>query len=1011
MTDCELRRPADAAVMLTKTDLACLHEISSHMKVVREPVRELARVATASTGAGAGAGDGVDPASPSALLLARLREQLEITQRILHEYLASVPGIPADHPALVRRYRVRGEDSGACSGSSSDRLTRTRNRRSTQDSGVMPHMWPSRPASLGTVSAADSHAAAPLLASLTGGHMSRKPSSADGVAAGRASGLLVLKRASADGAVSPAGLCMPAPPTPLPEGPATPGLYAIEKAIVRLWRGGPLATAPAIPVNEVCVRLGKRHIAPLEERVPNVPARTLVGPSSSVPVDIIDLVNSLFKSSARDNEMSLFSTKIETIPPGIVACAIANSTSQLFERLTVDLVAQYASSAGSEKSKAASGTAPSAQPILRLLSDHANFLTRLMETTILYSIHAAERARRIEWWAVVTCLLRELGDYESLSSLVCVFSGAAVGRQHDAWELVSAPCKAAIRFILERVLKIHPNYSSYRDELRMRIRRIQKKRTRLPAGGRGSAQTAATASGSGLADDESLDFDSAIAINTPDLCSSDDNYVNSCVFSKEGFDLPPPRVLVPIVAVLLKDAVTSEASEGTPAAASRVRPANGAPLPAPVPAAATDSALHWRAVIESCRNGTLPLALDYFLLRRIFATELSSLPQLATHKGATPRGAMSTASSFLRLMPRRSSSLGRGDPKELSMASCRLRGGGRCVPTIVDMLAHLLYIAAGNSCFSCSMGSLLENLHVSTSGQLAVAVTSMMLFAEHWMPREYLARLCDMREPRLQQARGSVKSPPPLPPLPPRPPHANVRMSVASHSHGYESRLTERPWLMSFKLSDSAETTRYYKTKASDGKDAPPVASVDAEAASGGRPLSSQSKGESGAPAGEPLRAPEPPDRLRRRSHRRSHSLHAPQPRAAADLFTAPQGLAITASPPPLPTVEMPTWLPAAGPQPLVPLPPLPEDAVAVAVAAASDVLALPQQPPPPPPLPALPMPRFQPATPAPVAPVGKMPPIFSTLPPDSQSKQKHLESISAETQMLLRFDSKNCKH
>ncbi|KAJ2794704.1 hypothetical protein H4R21_005402, partial [Coemansia helicoidea] len=374
---------AGPAVVLTAADLASLQGISSFMKVVREPVRELARVATAGA---ADPADGADTTSPASVLLARLREQLEITQRILHEYLVNVPGVPADHPALTRRHRICGEDPAAAH-------TRTSSRSSARGSHDRPPQRPPRPTSL-DVTTTDSPGA---------------------TAAGR---VVLPKPASADGTITPVGACAQVH-TPLPDGAAPLGSYAIEKAIVRLWKGSALATAPAAAVNEVCVRLGRRHIAPLEERVPQVPARTLASSSGASPIDIVDLINSLFRSSACENEPSLLTRKIETIPPGIVACAIANSSSQLFERLTVDLVAQYASAGGQSKA---------AQPALRLLSDHANFLTRLMETTIVFPIHAAERARRIEWWTDVACLLRELGDYESLSSLVCVFSGAAAGR-------------------------------------------------------------------------------------------------------------------------------------------------------------------------------------------------------------------------------------------------------------------------------------------------------------------------------------------------------------------------------------------------------------------------------------------------------------------------------------------------------------------------------------------------------------------------------------------------------
>ncbi|KAJ2809247.1 Ras guanine nucleotide exchange factor bud5 [Coemansia guatemalensis] len=983
--------------VLSKADLVHLLEISSRMKAIREPVRELSRMAT-TTSPGAGAGASVDPTSTSAILLGRVREQLDITQRILHEYLVSVPGIEKDHPALTRQHHVHIRIDRPPLGriSSSDASTRTRSRSSTQgsqDSSTFRQMRPTSlfsPIAAVTSPGADQSAAPCSLEVLPETPTANKPSTAD--AAATEAAVCMHKPMSADATLGSGRA--PPPATLRLSSRLCPGerpviaANAIDDSISRLWRGARLTTAAAKAVNEVSVRLGKRHMTPLEERIPAVPVRELGGSgSSNVPIDVVDLINSLFRSSTNENEASLLARKIETIPPGIVACAIANSSSQLFAQLTPGLVRQYAAPGGQQQQTSAD---TSAQTVTRMLSDHANFLTRVMETTIIYPLHAPQRARRIEWWVVVACLLRELGDYESLSSLVCVFSGAVVSRLHESWELVSARVKEAIRFMLERVLKIHPNYASYRDELQLRIRRMQR-RSRKPISPllRGDN-----------GDELSLDFDSAIAINTPDLCSADDNYVNSCLFCKEAFDLPPPRALVPIVAVLLKDAVSSEVSENASAPSSRKKRSDSA--------AATAGALHWTAVIEACQNTALPLALDYYMLRRVFATEPSSLSLLMppAAQGAAIRGAMSTASSFLKRMPRRHSSLDRGHtPKSLSSSTCRMLGAGQNVPTILDMLAHFLYIAAGNACFNCNMGSLLEPLHVSTSGQLAVVVAAMMLFAEPWMPREYLTRLCDMREPRIAQhsSRGllSAMSPPPSNP---------VRLSVTSHSHGYETRAAERPWLMSFKLTDSADSSRYFKPKpvaatsasAKDSAtDAARKSSTDSESTCVNR-LPSPPPAHSGPAAnGEPARASDSVGR----HHRRSLSSHAAGPfatlpRAATpvpDLPPLPTNAAPPPPPPPLPAAEMPTWLPtsAARPQPVPAARSVPRE-------------SLPPPPPCPPPLPRQPMPRFQPpessASPPP-------PPINNIAIADDLARSSQLNRISAETQMLLSFDSRTRGH
>ncbi|KAJ2159621.1 hypothetical protein GGF46_002905 [Coemansia sp. RSA 552] len=778
-------------LVLPKADFMHLQELSTRLKTIREPVRELARVATAGGSSTADTAVPVGDPAVSAVLLARLRDQLDITQRLMHEYLASICG---DKAVLSRRPNSSGRVSLNRGPGSSDRksinristssTSTTRSRSDTQDSNGMPSGRAARPQSLyvaatdrGASAVPEALVAVPLPASVKT-EAGRKPTSAD--AQSSAGPTAAMQRT--------ASLTRPLVP-----------VNTIENAIARMWRcGNGLALAPARAVNEIGVRLGQRHMTPLEERIPSIPSRALAGNAGAAPIDIVDLVNSLFRSSMCENEASLLTKRIETIPPGVVACAIANSSSQLFEQLTADLISRYAT---------ASDDATGAHSVLRMLSDHANFLTRLVETTIAYPIHAAQRARRIEWWTAVVCLIRELGDYESLSSLVCVFSGAVVGRLHDTWELVSPQCKAAIRFILDTVLKIHPNYASYRDELRQRIKRQEALKRALAASQNKAAISAAlgVSTNTTALEESSLDFDSAIAIATPDLCATDESYVNSCLFCKEAFELPPPRVLVPIVAVLLKDAVSAEAASSDKSTNRRSMRRKQ-----------TDPPMHWSTVMKHCRNTSLPLSLDYFMLRRIFATELSALPMLASApgnsetqgpqarnsqplsvgQGLLARGAMSTASSFLRRMPRRHSATSKDSAatEELSMANCRMLGAGQNVPTIVDILAHFLYIAAGNSCFSCSMGSLLEPLHVSTSAQLAIVVTSMMVFSEPWMPREYLMRLCDLREPRPQpsiQSASSFKSPP----LPGASSDA-VRGSRGAHSQGYESRSSERPWLI-----------------------------------------------------------------------------------------------------------------------------------------------------------------------------------------------------------------------
>ncbi|KAJ1664401.1 Ras guanine nucleotide exchange factor bud5 [Coemansia sp. RSA 1813] len=1069
-------------LVLSKSDFASLQDVSQRIKAIREPIRDLMRCANISASADYAAQKSAG-ADKRGLLLSRLNEQLEATQLTLKEYLLQIPGA-STHPALTRTSPYSGGQN--------------RNRSSTHIGHESATYRLSRPPGLFSPDSYTSQYTPPPVPSLpTPSSRASDDTRPASSSAERASALAKSPSVRIGAAAASRQKLQPPSISDAGEG-------SVEGSVVRLWQSDNVKTAPAKPVNDVYVKLGKRHIAPLEERIPHIPTRELSSHGNS-HIGVVDLINSLLRSSATENEVSHLTKQIETLPPGIMACTIANSTAQLFQQLTADTVKQYAAStttatnstsiknsqlqnvssissrnstssnassgsgnsASDSRSSSSSPSTASAQSILRMLSDHANFLTRFMEATIIYPIHASQRAKRIEWWTVVACILRELGDYESLNSLICVFSTAIIGRLRASWDLVSSKCKNAIRFILERVLKIHPNYGSYRSELQARIRRMQKKKKKADGAEARAAALAtmldnnkAMDSREEKAEDESLDFDSAIAINTPDLCSSNDNYVNSGVYCKEEFDLPPPRALVPIVAVLLKDAVSSEVSGDS---------VNSDRRPASSQTSNTErsmsSALQWTAIIESCYNQDLPLSLDYFMMRRIFSTEMSSLSLLmpsANQQSLTPR-AFSAASNFLKRMPRRQSSTDKHNgSKELTLSQCRLLGDSAIsasrAPHIVDILAHFLYISAGNPCYSCSVGAPLEKLHVSTSGQLAVVVATVLLFSEPWMPREYLMRLCDMREPRLSGSTSS-RSPPvgtsAATISAATQPAAASRISMSSHSQGYESRSAERPWLMSFKLSDSIDYSRYSKNKHAShingnitsnscendngtSKDSSKHSSIESA-----RKISTDSESTCVNRAPSPngftnpdkehrggtdqmqlsSKSPAVSENSRKSGHRRSSSSHSIQLNGAKSALSAispnlPElpPLPSNANLPPLPSATMPRWLPS--------------DAAAsskspqssIRLREKSPMLVLEALPPPPPPLPRQPMPRFQPekdaiSPPPPIQTQTQQPQVAKsprltaaqpaqTIPGGLSAMKKKAADISAETQMLLNFDT-----
>ncbi|KAJ2856525.1 hypothetical protein J3B02_001551 [Coemansia erecta] len=1035
------RSPAtQLALPLAKADIVYLHDISARIKAIREPVRELVRDTADDM-----LSDQVLPSAASSereRLYLRVKEQLDIVQSVLHDYLISLPGA-ASHPALSAISQPKSPEPHMLFTETS-----SRSRSSTQESQDSATYRMQRPLSMFTqqnnqpadVYASPQYVSATLPALPTGTKLESIES----------------KTAAKQKSKSRA----PLPPMLSPQkelasamaGRTTSKAAAIEAAIVSTWQSRSLQTVAAIPTNEMYIRLGSLQVAPLEERMPQIPLREFASVTGA-PISVVDMTNSLMRSSMAENEVSLFTKKLETLPPGIVACAIANSTSQLFQQLTKESVMNYAGSnqpthqtLGSAKSSAkspAKGSAAMANPALRLLSDHANFMTRLMEATIMYPMQASRRAKRIEWWTAVTCLLRELGDYESLSSLVCVFSSALIGRLRETWDLVSSPCKVAIRFLLERVLKIHPNYSQYREELHLRIKRMQKKKAKLVNTDRYAPGIAAALGAGGSAsemDEASLNFDSAIAINTPDLCSSNENYVDSALYCKENFDLPPPRALVPIVAVLLKDAVSAEVSTVASPLANSDRP----------------SPSHWSSVIESCSSQELPLCLDYFMLRRIFSTELSSLASLNSTKGTTPR-AISAATSFLKRMPRRQSSLSDKNAKELSLTQCRVSSGKNGPPTIMDLMAHFLYIATGSPCYTCSVGSPMDALHVSSSGQLAVIVAMQLIFAEPWIPCEYLSRLCDLREPRAPSQTYMSKSPtssttnvtsPQQSMAPPRTSSSsshsgnnNIGGSSSSiSSYNVEIRSPDRPWLASFKLSDSVEPSKNATKPKGSSKhssiESARKSSTDSESTCVYRPTS---------PAAIPYNFTTNSinNNERTRSSRTSSELAQPSISATAldtaikwpasshsaqmamslrspNIPNLPPLPSSISSPPPLPSAEMPTWLPInnknAGKSPVVSSKSLPKD-----TSLGSSTL--------PPPLPAMPMPKFQPAKDTAKSPKQQQQqqsitsPVLSNIPPPlptaemprsdlpiADPKSAKPEKISAEAQMLLNFDTSTKK-
>ncbi|KAJ2842943.1 hypothetical protein GGI22_007379 [Coemansia erecta] len=267
---------------------------------------------------------------------------------------------------------------------------------------------------------------------------------------------------------------------------------------------------------------------------------------------------------------------------------------------------------------------------------------------------------------------------------------------------------------------------------------------------------------------------------------------------------------------------------------------------------------------------------------------------------------------------------------------------------------------------------------------------------------------------------------------------------MSSHSQGYESRSAERPWLMSFKLSDSIDYSRYSKSNKHSGHVNGNPARNDSGDHGHGNDSSKDSSIESArkistdsestcvnrAPSPNGFTSPGKDSRScvdqmqlalispaasessRKAGHRRSSSSHSTQSNGPKSAFAAISPnlpvlppLPNNANLPPLPSATMPRWLPSSAASSLKSPQP------SARMQEKSPLLVLDALPPPP--LPRQPMPRFQPEKDgmSPPPQTVRSPRLAATQPVQAMSgslsplKQKS-DNISAEMQMLLSFDT-----
>ncbi|KAJ1938748.1 hypothetical protein FBU59_004345, partial [Linderina macrospora] len=205
-----------------------------------------------------------------------------------------------------------------------------------------------------------------------------------------------------------------------------------ERNISTAWSLSPITVSQAIVVNEVYSRLSKQQRAAIDERIPLIPRRDIAAANNQQLGTVLDLVQSLFRATAREGTATELCRSLDTIPPGIVAYAIAASISHMFQRLTPNSIIEGARflHAGGAHNPNAMTDSPAMQA-LKLIKDHTSFVTRFVESSILLPTQAHMRARRIEWWVTAAYLLRELGDYESLNGVICTISNLVVNRMNE----------------------------------------------------------------------------------------------------------------------------------------------------------------------------------------------------------------------------------------------------------------------------------------------------------------------------------------------------------------------------------------------------------------------------------------------------------------------------------------------------------------------------------------------------------------------------------------------------
>ncbi|KAJ1913562.1 hypothetical protein H4219_005165 [Mycoemilia scoparia] len=196
--------------------------------------------------------------------------------------------------------------------------------------------------------------------------------------------------------------------------------------------------------------------------VPQPPLRTYikaVDDDTAGQIPVSHMVCALTKQFLETTSAGINFCTIHLFPPPLVAYAIAYQGSLMFKRLTIEQIIDHLFTKTPERNVVA-------------FVDNFNFLTRLVEKSILTYACAEQRADGISWWIQVAESLRSLGDYQHLKCIISALSTFPIHRLGMTWGCVSAYYRAKLEHLRVTVVSDTKNYHYYREEMGIRSQEV-----------------------------------------------------------------------------------------------------------------------------------------------------------------------------------------------------------------------------------------------------------------------------------------------------------------------------------------------------------------------------------------------------------------------------------------------------------------------------------------------------------------------------------------------------------